>query len=356
MRVGYVLRYFPARSETFVAREIAAVGALGVSVTVASLGCRDDVDGAVAVQVPVDEAPRGRRRLWEVPGARPRDLALLRDQRLKDLARLPWLRQVARERRWERVHVHFAGEALETVLAADLGLPVSVTVHAADLFRPRPSLGRLLRRCEVVTVCEHHRLWLARHYGVQARVVRCGVDTDSFVPGPGDDASDGLSVVCVARDVPKKNLDALVRCLPADARLRLVSDAGRLAAPRVQVGALPAEAIAALLQRADVFALPCQIAPDGDRDGVPVALMEAMSCGVPVISTDVSGISELVDDSVGWLVPPHDDAALRRAFHEARDPQVRRKLGEAARKRVVTGWTLGAQALGLHRLWAGVAS
>ncbi len=347
MRVGYVLRWFPARSETFVAREIEAVRALGVEVEVASLGTRHDAEGALRVAAPVFPAARGLARLRDLPGLRAHDRELLRWQRPKDALRLPWLRRLARERRWDRIHVHFAGEALEVALAARTGLPVSVTVHASDLFRPRPGLDQHLRRCQVLTVCAHHRDWLQRHHGIASTVVRCGVPGDAPVAmGVGEDAGP-LRVIAVARDVPKKNLDQLVRCLPGDARLHLVSDAARLGGPRVRVGVLPPEAVPEALAAAQLFVLPCRVAPDGDRDGVPVALMEAMAAGLPVISTRVSGIPELVDDAVGWCVPPEDDAALRGALAAARDPELRRRRGDAGRARVRAHWTVeqGARAL-----------
>jgi len=355
MKVGYVLRWFPARSETFVAREIDAVRALGVDVEVASLGARDDTDGALNVGAPVFPAPRGTERLRHLAGLQARDRALLRWQRPKDVARLPWLRRLAHERGWERLHVHFAGEALEVAWAAQTGLPLSVTVHASDLFRPRPSLPTLLPHCQVVTVCEHHRRWLARHHAVSAQVVRCGVDSDAFpepavVDGPGP-----LRLICVARDVPKKGLDQLARCLPDDAILRLVAPCPRLEGPRVTVGALPAAAVPAALAAAQAFVLPCRVAPDGDRDGVPVALMEAMAAGLPVVSTAVSGIPELVDDSVGWLVPPDDDAALHRALLDAGDATQRRIRGVAARARIRQGWSIASAAQQLEALWTSVA-
>ncbi len=355
MKIGYVLRWFPARSETFVAREIEAVRALDVDVEVASLGARDDTEGALTVGAPVFTAPRGTERLGHLTGLRPGDRALLRWQRPKDVARLPWLRRLARERGWERLHVHFAGEALEVALAAQTGLPVSVTVHASDLFRPRPSLPELLARCQVVTICEHHRRWLARHHAVSAAVVRCGVDPDAFPEPAVVDGGGPLRLVCVARDVPKKGLDQLARCLPVDATLRLVAPCPRLEGPRVTVGALPADAVPRALADAQAFVLPCRVAPDGDRDGVPVALMEAMAAGLPVVSTAVSGIPELVDDTVGWLVPPDDDASLRRALLAAGDAAQRRRRGSAARSRIRQGWSIASAAQQLASLWASVA-
>ena len=346
MRVGYVLRYYPALSETFVAREIEGMMARGVQVDVAALGARASAAEAWAPAAPVWSAPRGWRRSWPT---RASDVLLWRWQRWKDVGRASWLRRLAARRRWDRVHVHFAGEALELAVAAQLGLPLSVTVHASDLFVPRPSLATTLRAAAVVTVCDHHRRWLMDRYGVPATVVRCGVPTDVPQAAPG---GPGFRVITVARDVPKKDLDGLVASLPPGVELRLVADAPRLRRPGVHVGPLPPAEVRAALASAQLFVLPCRVAPNGDRDGVPVALMEAMAAGLPVVSTDVSGVPELVDASVGWVVPAGDRPALRRAIEVARDdPDERVARGLAGRARVREGWTIDQQVDGLLAVW-----
>ncbi|MEZ4237536.1 MAG: hypothetical protein R3F59_15595 [Myxococcota bacterium] len=83
-------------------------------------------------------------------------------------------------RGWERVHAHFAGEAAEWAhaVAAVLGVPASVTVHAVDLFRPRPALAEVLRAAPGGHRVRAPPAWIAERYGVAARVVRCGVPTD----------------------------------------------------------------------------------------------------------------------------------------------------------------------------------
>jgi len=353
MKVGYVVRYWPTASETFVAREIEGLLARGIDVDVAALGRREA--GGETPPVEVFRPPTGRRRVASLtqPRGWPAAARLWRWQRGKDaLGRAPWLRALAARRGWARAHVHFAGEALEVAVAALRMLPLSVTVHAVDLFRPRPSLRRLLghEHLAVLTVCEHHRRWLAERYGVAAVVVRCGVDPARYRAAPGPQG--GRRVLCVARDVPKKGLDALraaVLSLP-DATLRLTAGRASLAHPRVTLGAaVPADP---LFREADVFALASRVAPDGDRDGVPVALMEAMASGLPVVTTAVSGIPELVDDEVGWLVPPDDLGALRAALSAALDdPTEGRRRGAAGRARVAREWTVEHQVDGLLRAW-----
>lgn len=348
MTVGYVLRYWPTVSETFVAREIETLVARGIDVDVVAIGTRADGKNTSTAlrppRVPVRSLRHLRRVRDVVGGLRP-----------KDVLRALWMADVGARRGWTRIHAHFAGEAAEwaRVAARVLGVPYSVTVHAVDLFVPRPAIGEVLRGASpVITICAHHARWIAERYGVDAVVVRCGVPLDVPQADPG---GAGARFVCVARDVPKKGLDDLahaVRALPG-ARLRLVSDAVRLGGPQIAAGPLSPHAVPAVLARAGVFVLPCRIAANGDRDGLPVALMEAMAAGLPVIATAVAGIPELVDDTVGWLVPPDDPERLGAAMREAMDhPTERQRRGRAARARIVDGgWTVERQVDELLAAW-----
>ena len=91
-------------------------------------------------------------------------------------------------------------------------------------------------------------------------------------------------------------------------------------------------------RQADIFALACRITADGDRDGLPNVLVEASSQGLVCISTNISGVPELLDDGDnGLVVPPEDPAALAAALERAmRDPALRKRLGAAAEHKVRT--------------------
>lgn len=311
MRVAYVLRYYPALSETFVVREIQALQAAGVEVLVISMGTREDsvqVEPVPGLRVLPAHRKLGARRLH---------------------LRLPHV---------DRFHAHFEGEA--STLARDLarlrGVPYSLTVHAVGLFKPRPGIQRRLREAApVFTVCEHHRRWIAERYGVEAQVLRCGVDLPVHPARP--DREPPL-VVSVGRDVPKKGAARVRRALRGRAHVHIAD----WAPWRVR----------ALLPTAQLFVLGNRVAPDGDRDGVPVALMEAMAAGLPVVTRPVAGIPELVDERVGWIAWD-----LERALGEAlSDPRQRALRGAAARARIAGGWTGAQVATQLLQAWGRVRS
>jgi glycosyltransferase involved in cell wall biosynthesis len=112
-------------------------------------------------------------------------------------------------------------------------------------------------------------------------------------------------------------------------------------------GPLDQEEVRKLYPQATVFALPCVIADDGDRDGIPNVLVEAAAAGVPIVSTAVSGITELVvDGDTGCLVPPRDPVALGAAIERLLDsPDLRAGLRVRARARVEERFNLRRNAV-----------
>jgi glycosyltransferase involved in cell wall biosynthesis len=240
----------------------------------------------------------------------------------------------------ERIHCHFAGEAAEWALLARRlrGTPYAVTVHAADLFKPRPSLAEVLDGADaVLTVSRHNREVIQQRYAVEARVVHCGVRASDWPRVTG-----GEHVLCVARDVPKKGLDVLVDAAERAGVSLLLAGPGteRLGG----LGAVDKATIRQLQARSRVFALACLEAPDGDRDGLPVAMMEAMCAGLPVVTTTLPGLEELVTDEVGWRVPPGDAGALAEALRGACADD---EKGPRAREHVLAHFSLEAQVQGV---------
>ena len=358
MRALYPVRYFPTLTETFIRDEVEGMAQAGCAVTVASLGRR--ADGALADPlpgVPVVEVPR-RPLLGRVQPSTAAQRQLARWQRPKDAQRLPWLRRLASD--FDLLAVHFAGEAAEFAWAIrqDGGPPYVVTVHAVDLFKPRPSIARVLADAgAVLTVAEHHQRALADRYGIAASLVRCGPVLDRFAHLPPP-PSGPLRALFIGRDVPKKGLDTLFEAwdgAPAGAELRVVSDrTGGGLPPGVRLlGLQPRGAVVEHLGWCNLVIAPCREAPDGDLDGVPVVLMEALAAGRPVLTTPVSGIPELVDAAVGWLVPPDDPGALRAALDTITEEEISRRGSRGPARLRNRGYTRDTQVTLAQRAWNG---
>jgi glycosyltransferase involved in cell wall biosynthesis len=199
----------------------------------------------------------------------------------------------------------------------------------------------------------------------RVEVIHCGVDTDLLRPRPRvrpDDAP--LSIACIGTLHEVKGQVHLVDAIASlhDAgigvRCRLIGDGEDEPMLRERVASAGldgivtfdgrrtrAEVIEALAE-SDVLVAPSVVARNGKREGIPVVLMEAMSCGLPVVASRLSGIPELVEDGVsGLLVTPGDSAAIATALRRlAGDASLRTRIGAAARERVVRDFDLATNA------------
>ena len=373
--VLYVLKRFPRLSETFVLREVLGLEAAGVRVLVDALLPPEDSPTHAeldAVRAEVRYVPR-HARLREPAIARTHlVLALRRPLRWATLALRArhdgtWRRFVqggivaerVRREGVTHVHAHFATASCEVavVAAALAGVSCSVTAHAKDIYHHEnaPHLGRRLTGIDtVVTVSGHnvaHLESVVREGGIRASVrhVPNGVGLGTVV-----DPTASTSLLCVARLVPKKGVDLLVGATArlverhpdlvgdviGDGPLRpeqtaLADSLGQAGRVRFHGPATAAE-VQAALARCRAFVLPCRIDADGDRDGMPTVLVEALARAVPVVSTDVVGIGELVvDGETGLLVPPEDVDALAAALDRVlAEPALAARLGLAGRRLV----------------------
>jgi colanic acid/amylovoran biosynthesis glycosyltransferase len=255
------------------------------------------------------------------------------------------------------------------------GLPYSFTAHGSDLHVRRRMLPeKVAEAAFVATVSHDNRRLIVQECGGRfadkVHVVRAGVDTALFAPnGNGRRPAGPLRVLCVGTLHEVKGQAHLVEAcrLLADAGVdvacRLVGDgpdraalARRIAAVGLQArvelaGARTRPQVVAELAAADVLAAPSVPTRAGKREGIPVVLMEAMSCGVAVVASDLSGIPELVEDGVsGLLVAPGDARALADALRRLHDdPALRSRLGRAGRERVLAEFDLERSAAQLAR-------
>jgi glycosyltransferase involved in cell wall biosynthesis len=394
-RLGYLLRTFPVLSETFVAGEIRSVAALtGRAPVVAALyrpgpgqagGWNPQAADALKYWNDIDKRHLGglalaHAGLWAKAPARCLD-CLLRPGpgrlSLKDRIKAPALARFFLGHGVTHLHSHFGWEQADMLahLRRLAGLPFSLTLHAADIFvSPDRLSDRLADAAFVATISDYNKALLMDRLGLpgeRVHVVRCGVDLPAFPFGPAPEAAPPR-LVSIGRMVPKKGFDVLLRALAllrdegvafaaelvGDGPLRpdLVRLAGELGLTDQVAfpGALEPAETASRLRRGNVFVLACQEGPDGDMDGIPVALMEAMALGRPVVSTRLSGIPELVANGCGLLAAPGDPRSLAEALRRVlSDRDLACRLAVAGRERVEEGFTLAGQARRILELAAG---
>ena len=400
--IAYVASQLPKRSETFVYREVLGLRARGRDVVAVSVRPPESDLGDPALDLLAADAVvvyDGRMVFDGLIQAIRSPLALLRgltdamlglglslNQRGKVVVQTLGGLALARRLRSQGVthlHAHMAHvpTTIAMVAAHALGVPFSFTGHAADLFRDRQLLEPKLTRAAFAACISHwHRRWYRQIDGrlcdYRLPIVRCGVDVDDFRPTPEPDGP--LGILAVGRLVPKKGFDVLLEAWAGvvgewassttaePPTLTLVGDGPEADALSEQarrlgiedtvhmVGAESNAKVHARMAGCAAFVLPCRPAGDGDRDGIPVVLMEAMACGKPVISGDLHAIRELVSDNeTGCLVPPGYADSLKDALTGLlTDADRRHRLGEAGRQRVVDEFSQGVN---LDRLEAAFA-
>lgn len=387
--IAIIAGRYPALSETFVLREVQGLGAAGIRVRTLALHGGDELEALPAADVQVYGSPLSLlaslireclshpilcARTWGV--ALHDALWPSEPMSLGQRAKLPGqaLAAVATARRirsWgiTHLHCHFA-HAPATVgmyLAMQLRIPFSFVGHANDLFQRRSLLRRKLQRAAFVSCISrwHRELYLsfAPGRGERFPVIRCGVDVDHWQPRPMREASQ-LRLISVCRLVEKKGIDTLIRALaclrqqgsdavesvtvvgdgPQRAELQALAKTEGVTDLVRFAGALPNEQVRLALMEADAFVLPCREDASGDRDGIPVVLMEAMACGLPVISGDLPAIRELVrDGETGLLADGANSEAVAQAIVRlAGDVGLRRMLSQSGVQHVRAEFSLSA--------------
>jgi colanic acid/amylovoran biosynthesis glycosyltransferase len=271
------------------------------------------------------------------------------------------------------LHAHFGSHPATAayIISAFSGATFSVTLHAHDLFMPlyTPFLGSKLRAAAFVRVIsEFNRRYLLKWFPAvtpgKVFVVHVGIPVDDYDPSgsppapPGDAA--GTRLLSVAGLRPYKGLSVLVdacrilrdqgidiRCtIAGEGPLRHTLE-GQIAEQGLEgrvhlAGALTQGRVAELLRDRPIFALPSVVLKNGMMDGIPVALMEAMAAGAPVLASRISGIPELIEDGVGGiLLEPGDSLALARSIRILlEDPKLARSLADAGARKVRAEFSL----------------
>jgi glycosyltransferase involved in cell wall biosynthesis len=399
LKIGYVAKMFPRLSETFVLNEILELERQGAEVCIFSakkpnegqfhpqlgrLQARvyylEDLDPkkwATWLAADWDTLAPNGGRVWDLVRAALRDA---QPERVDLVWQAAWIACRAAELGLDRLHAHFATlpAHLAHLTHRISGIPYSFTAHAKDIFVYSPvetRLGELIDHADfMVTVTEFNRRHLLEALpGVDAgkiRVLHNGIDTEAFAPVPAG-SREADHVLAVGRLVPKKGLDDLltacamlrdrgcpVRCTiagggPEEANLERRRRELGLEDLVVLTGSVKIDAVRDLMRRATVFALPCRVAADNNVDALPTVLLEALASGLPAVSTELSGVPEIISDGLeGRLVAPDHPEGLADALQALMaDVGVRARCGEAGRLKATTAFDIRRNVATLHGLF-----
>ena len=362
MKIGYIIADFPVLSETFVVNDMRGLEALGHEVVAISLGKADPATAgnpnyqikgktirvvglggnAIARKLTKLRARRQLKRQFGESFARKYDNrpADMPDELWRD--RLTWdaaLAQIAAEK-CDWLYVHFAMRQLLLGFWASylLDLPLGVTLQAHDIFVNPMSrwFDWTLGQCRaVVTVSQYNReaiLKMAPKLDPKhVRVLANGIDIDRFKPAPHPPHRP-FRFAATGRLVEIKGFHVLIEAVGLlaqrrrDFKVSVIGDGPlrsdfekRIAELGIGdlielMGKRDASFLQSFLPDQDCFVLPCVIAKDGNRDGMPLALREGMACGLPAIATQLLGLHETVAPGTGLLVAPDDPAELATAL------------------------------------------
>ncbi|OAI04387.1 hypothetical protein A1353_13375 [Methylomonas methanica] len=281
------------------------------------------------------------------------------------------------------LHAHFCHGATTIAMFASRisGLPFTFTAHAKDIYLRELNPGDLLQikmsRAKFAVTCtsaNQEHLDACKGSDIAVHRIYHGLDTDLFVPEPRKQASSDQipTILSVGRLVEKKGFDYLVKACAilrdrgVKFNCRIVGGADKYVQVIKQLiadldlqdivslsGAVTQEELRGIYQQGDVFALPCLVVDNGDRDGIPNVLVEAMAMEMPVISTDISGIPELIQDQInGLLVPEKNAQAMADAIQSLLDDQsLRLRLGQTARQTVCRDFNSRHTTVALKKLF-----
>ncbi|MEJ2166674.1 MAG: glycosyltransferase [Desulfobacterales bacterium] len=386
--LGMILKGYPRISETFISNEIRLLEKLGFSIHLFSMRQpRENFthDSVKKIRASVDYLPEtlikplprlvfhNFRLAAKIPKAYGaalktayrRFLRTRRSATIKHLLQAGYLvHRFLDPSRVTHLHAHFAHSPTSVAMFTGQlsGLPFSFTAHAKDIYTSDPEqLREKIGLARFVVTCteynRRHLLELADGHKTPIHRIYHGIDVELFSQKAEIPRTpvEPYRILTIARLTAKKGLPTIYKALKIlrdrkvafrhthigageerEKIINLIRGLG-LASVAQLLGTRPHDVVLDHYQNADLFVLGCEIAADGDRDGIPNVLMESMAMGVPVVVTDISGIPELVEnEKTGLLVPPGDPAQLAEAMlRMLTDEQLRSRVAAAGRQRVV---------------------
>jgi len=385
IKIAYILSKFPVFTETFIIREISEIRRREIEVEVFSL---KSADGDKSKHAEAEELRRGTHyipfffsaEVWTSvvhylltrPGETLGMLGKIISSNikspvtlLKSLAVMPKAMAIANRLRKmgiDKIHCHWATvPATASWIVSTLNdAEFTLTTHAWDIFKADNMLGeKMAASSGVRTISAFNKQYLLEKYPRispdKISVIHIGIDVKRFVPHDRS-GHKGFVILGIGRLVEtkgfqflleacdilrKRNVDFLCRIIYVsdayDDEIFALYEKLGLKGTVELVSEVPQEKILDYYNSSDCLALPCIVDKSGDRDGIPTVILEAMATEMPVISTEVSGIPEVViDDISGVLIAPGSSTELADAIETLhRDPALRKRLGEKGREIVL---------------------
>jgi colanic acid/amylovoran biosynthesis glycosyltransferase len=389
-RVAYVVKRYPRFSETFIVNEILAHEKAGLELEIISLYPPNDThfqNALSKVRAPVTYLSASGLKAVEfwsalkqanrvVPGLYSR-LSHSQHEEPSEVYQAALLAKAVREKNIDHLHAHFASTATSVARLASYfaDVPYSFTAHAKDIFhesvQPNELSQKLLDASAVITVSDYNVKFLQENYrAYRLHRIYNGLDLETFsFEAP---VQRSPLIVGVGRLVEKKGfLDLLEACALLAKRgltfcCEIIGDGeeralleGRIKSLALEnhvrlLGARPQQEVIAKIQEASVFALPCVVGEDGNRDGLPTVLLEAMALGTACVSTDVTGIPEILrHEETGLQVLQRDPLASANALERLLlDSELRLRLAVNARGLIEKEFDIERNAAKLREVFA----
>jgi glycosyltransferase involved in cell wall biosynthesis len=389
--VGYLLKTYPKISETFILNEILELERQGVNLHLFSLRRpKDEKDHTDVAKVKAQvtyipsllpgfqigdtiallqshlqllmQNPRQYRQAWKFHRHRPEK------KRLNEFLQAGYLARQMQKLGIRHLQAHFANVPTATTEIAQQFLPnhltYSIFAHAKDIYLTEPEvLDRRMAQAQFVLTCTGFNRQYLQHVSRNSTPIHLsyhGIDFDRFSPPAVKPWVSKPLILSVGRLCEKKGFPYLIHACrqlkqqnysfqceivgygELQESLQQMIDDLQVGDVIKLVGKMDQDELVQSYQRASMFVLPCQVMENGDRDGIPNVLLEAMAMALPVVSTDISGISEVVvTGENGLLVPEKSEWAITHALATLLlDPAQAQAWGKAGRKRVLKQFSL----------------
>jgi len=394
MKIGYVLKTFPKISEKFIVNEIIELIKMGHDVYIFSIYNpserivnRQKIAHEEFLEYGLSKktyySPYSQRIILEltecVSTLLNKENNMIYNRLCIDVAN--YFAETIKDRRIELdiLHAHFATEStyVAMILSRNLKIPFTLTAHAYDIFVDsnitdlREKFEKFENASAIITPSYYNMEYLY-NLGINKNkiyVIRACPNIDKLKNL--DRKEDGFTILSISRLVEKKGIDygilaveeivkeypetvyKIIGSGPLEKKLKMMITSLKLQNNVKIIGNLSDGALNNELSRATIFILPCIKAKNGDMDGIPVSLMESMYLRIPTISTDISGIPELIEDKItGLLVESENIDQLAGAIKKLlRDKDLRIKIENNGRKKVEEDFNLHKEVGKLVKVW-----